>query len=88
MPDEWLLCYIWHDIEGQDYQPQYFGDVQHYIFEGYPVECWNGITDGGGTEGIQGELFATGDEGRQTVKFTYRIQLDGDYINNCAQELQ
>ena len=25
--------------------------------------------------------------GEQLVRFTYRIQLDGDYINNCAQEI-
>ena len=88
MPDPWLLCYIWHDIQGQDYQPRYFGDLQRVTFEGYPVECWNRFSGGRGTEGIQVEVFATGDEGRQTVRFVYRIQLDGDYINNCAQELQ
>lgn len=88
MPDAWLLCYIWHDIEGQDYKPQWIGEAGHLWFEGYPVECWNAISDGWGTEGIQAEVFATGDEGRQTVRFVYRIQLDGDYINNCAQELQ
>jgi hypothetical protein len=88
MLNPWLLCYIWHDIQGQDYQPRYFGDLQRVTFEGYPVECWNRVSDDRGTEGIQAEVFATGDEGRQTVRFVYRIQLDGDYINNCAQELQ
>ena len=88
MPDKWLLCYIWHDIEGQDYAPKYFGEVLRANFESYPVECWNGIADGTGTDGLQAEVFATGDEGRQLVRFVYRIQLDGDYINSCAQELQ
>lgn len=89
MPEEWLLCYIWHDIEGQDYDPQHFGDIQHVEFQGYPVECWNSLSTGAGmsTEGVQAEVYATGDEGRQSVRFVYRIQLDGDYINNCAQEL-
>jgi hypothetical protein len=88
MPYEWLLCYIWHDIQGQDYAPQWFGDVAETTFEGYPVECWNNFTDGWGTSGIEVEIYATGDEGRQLVRFVYRIQSDGDYINNCAQELQ
>jgi hypothetical protein len=88
MQDEWLLCYIWHDIQGQDYVPQRLGEVSRVNFEGYPVQCGNNITDGSGTPGIQAEIFATGDEGRQLVRFVYRIQLDGDYINNCAQELQ
>ena len=89
MPDEWLLCYIWHDIEGQDYDPQHFGNIQLVRFQGYPVECWNSISNGAGpsTEGIEAEVYAAGDEGRQNVRFVYRIQLDGDYINNCAQEL-
>jgi hypothetical protein len=88
MPDEWLLCYMWHDIQGQDYAPQRFGDVYQVAFAGYPVGCGNEITGGAGTPGIQAEIFATGDEGRQIVRFVYRMQLDGDYINNCAQELQ
>jgi hypothetical protein len=88
MSDEWLLCYVWHDIQGQDYAPQRFGDVSHVTFAGYPVECGNAISDGTGTPGIQAEIFATGDQGRQLVRFVYRIQLDGDYINNCVQELQ
>lgn len=87
MAEEWLRCYVWHDIEGQDYKPRELSEVQKLFFQGYPVECVNPVSEEGGTEGLIVVIIASGDEGRQTVRFTYRIQMDGDYINNCGQEL-
>lgn len=88
MPGSWLLCYIWQDIEAQDYRPDRFGEVRQVRFEGYPGECGSGISEDGDTEGLEAEIFAFGDNGLQYVRFVYRMQLDGDYIHNCAQELQ
>jgi hypothetical protein len=85
MPESWLRCYVWQDIQGQDYMPEAFESVERTSFLGYPVECWNAF--GLGTEGLLLRILARGDQGRQHVRFTYRIQMDGDYINNCVQEL-
>jgi hypothetical protein len=85
MPESWLRCYVWQDLIGQDYAPEAFESVDHVYFRGYPVECWNAL--GSTTEGLILRLLAWGDQGRQHVRFTYRIQMDGDYINNCAQEI-
>jgi hypothetical protein len=90
MPEAWLLCYIWRDVEGQDYRPHQFGKARYALFREYPVECWSeevpSGTTGRVTEGMIVETYAYNRGGEQYVRFTYRIQLDGDYINNCAQE--
>jgi hypothetical protein len=39
------------------------------------------------TEGMVVEIYAYNRGGEQYVRFTYRIQLDGDYINNCTQQI-
>lgn len=88
MSESWLRCYVWSDIEAQDYLPDRFGTVRQTTFQGYPVECWS--VEGASaraTEALVVELYAFSRGHDQYVRFTYRIQLDGDYINNCAQEL-
>jgi hypothetical protein len=91
MPDSWLLCYVWRGVEFLDYHPDRFGEVRRTAFEGYPVECWNAEVAGSlpdrVTEGLIAEVFAFNRGYEQYVRFTYRIHLDGDYINNCAQEI-
>jgi hypothetical protein len=91
MQDSWLLCYAWRDIEAQDYLPDRFGEVYRAWFQGYPVECQNReLTGPGGgqtTEGLVIPIYAFNRGRDQRILFTYRIQRDGDYINNCGQDL-
>ena len=91
MSYSWLMCYIKQDFEGQDFRFGSWGEVRRAFFRGYPVECWNEEADSasGGrvTNGIIAQVIGTNRGGEQLVRFTYRIQLDGDYINNCAQEI-
>jgi hypothetical protein len=91
MSEAWLLCYVWRDIESQDYVPVRFGEARRTLFQGYPVECSNAepASTGAGraTEGLVVQVFATNRGGEQRVLFTYRIQNDVDYINNCAQAI-
>jgi hypothetical protein len=91
MNDSWLLCYMKRDLEGQTFSFDHWGDVRKTAFRGYPVECWNAETDSGAagrrTDGIVAEMYGWNLDHTQYVRFTYRIQLDGDYINNCQQEI-
>ncbi|HYU17213.1 MAG TPA: hypothetical protein VEQ11_00795 [Chloroflexota bacterium] len=90
MSDSWLLCYVKRDFEGQDFHFSSWGDVRHTAFRGYPVECWNAEDPswpGRRTDGIVAQLYGVNRDGTQYVRFTYRIQVDGDYINNCRQEI-
>jgi hypothetical protein len=91
MSDTWLLCYIRHDLQGQDYRFTGWGDMRSTGFRGYPVECWNVEVNpslpGLVTPGLVVQVLGLNRDGTQSVRFTYRIQLDGDYINNCRQEI-
>lgn len=91
MSDSWLMCYIKRDFEGQTFTFERWGEHYHAAFRGYPVECWNQETDpamgGRQTHGIVAQVYGWNLDHTQFVRFTYRIQLDGDYINNCHQEI-
>lgn len=91
MSDSWLMCYMKQDFEQQTYFFDRWGEARKTSFRGYPVECWTREADPGwtgrGTEGIIAELYGWNLDRTQYVRFTYRIQLDGDYINNCHQEI-
>lgn len=91
MSDSWLMCYIKRDFEGQDFRFGHWGDARYTSFEGYPVECWTAVAGpnwtGRRTDGIVAQVYGRNRGGEQFVRFTYRIQLDGDYINNCRQEI-
>jgi hypothetical protein len=88
MSEAWLMCYVWQDMEGQDFIPERFGDVRETVFDGYPVECWNAELGPGadGTPGLVVPIYVHNRTWEQYILFTYRIQLDGDYINNCDHE--
>jgi hypothetical protein len=91
MSDSWLMCYIKRGFEGQTFSFERWGESYHAAFRGYPVECWNQEIDpalgGRQTMGIVAQIFGWNLDHTQFVRFTYRIQLDGDYINNCEQEI-
>lgn len=91
MKDSWLMCYIQRDFEGQTYFFDRWGEARKTAFRGYPVECWTREADPGWpgrrTEGIVAEAYGWNLDRTQYVRFSYRIQLDGDYINNCGQEI-
>jgi hypothetical protein len=91
MSDSWLMCYIKQDFEGQTYSFDRWGETRKTSFRGYPVECWTQEADPGWqgrrTDGIVAEAYGWNLDHTQYVLFTYRIQLDGDYINNCHQEI-
>ena len=91
MKDSWLMCYMKQDIEGQTFSFDRWGEVRKASFRGYPVECWTPEIDptsgGRQTNGIVAQLYGWNLDHTQYVRFTYRIQLDGDYINNCRQEI-
>lgn len=91
MSESWLMCYIKRDFEGQTFFFDRWGDVRVTSFAGYPVECWTPEADpswaGRRTDGIVAETYGWNLDRTQYVRFTYRIQLDGDYINNCHQEI-
>jgi hypothetical protein len=91
MSDSWLMCYIKQDFEGQTYALDRWGEARKTAFRGYPVECWTTEAtpgwQGRRTEGIAAEVYGWNLDHTQYVRFSYRIQLDGDYINNCHQEI-
>jgi len=91
MRGSWLLCYMKQDLEGQTFSFDRWGEVRETSFRGYPVECWTQEADAGWagrrTPGIVAQMFGWNLDHTQYVRFTYRIQLDGDYINNCQQEI-
>lgn len=91
MSDSWLMCYIQRDFEGQTFSFDRWGEAYKAAFRGYPVECWNQEVDpaigGRLTDGIVAQIYGWNLDHTQYVRFTYRIQLDGDYINNCRQEI-
>jgi hypothetical protein len=91
MSDSWLMCYIKRDFQGQDFHFGHWGKAGHTSFEGYPVECWTSEAGPGWTgrrtSGIIAQVYGRNRGGEQLVRFTYQIQLDGDYINNCRQEI-
>jgi hypothetical protein len=91
MSDSWLMCYIVQDFEGQTFSFERWGDAYKAAFRGYPVECVNPEIDPAAgdrqTHGIVAQVFGWNLDHTQYVRFTYRIQLDGDYINNCRQEI-
>jgi hypothetical protein len=91
MSDSWLMCYIKQDFEGQTFSFDRWGEARKTSFQGYPVECWTPEAgpdwQGRRTEGIVAEAYGWNLDHTQYVVFTYRIQLDGDYINNCHQEI-
>ena len=91
MSDSWLMCYLKRDFEGQTFFFDHWGDARKTSFRGYPVECWNSEADPGAggrrTDGIVAEVYGWNLDHTQYVRFTYRIQVDGDYINNCHQEI-
>jgi hypothetical protein len=91
MSDSWLMCYLKRDFEGQTFFFDRWGDARKTSFRGYPVECWNAEADPGAggrrTDGIVAEVYGWNLDHTQYVRFTYRIQMDGDYINNCHQEI-
>jgi hypothetical protein len=91
MSDSWLMCYIKRDFEGQTFSFERWGERYRAAFRGYPVECWNQEIDpalgGRQTPGIVAQIYGWNLDHTQFVRFTYRIQLDGDYINNCRQEI-
>ena len=91
MSESWLMCYIKQDFEGQTFFFERWGEAYRAAFRGYPVECWNEEVDpatgGRLTEGIVAQVYGWNLDRTQYVRFTYRIQLDGDYINNCQQEI-
>lgn len=91
MSDSWLMCYIQRDFEGQTFSFERWGEAYKAAFRGYPVECWNQEADpavgGRLTDGIVAQIYGWNLDHTQFVRFTYRIQLDGDYINNCRQEI-
>jgi hypothetical protein len=91
MSDSWLMCYIQQDFEGQTFFFERWGEAYKAAFRGYPVECWNEEIDpavgGRMTDGIVAQVYGWNLDRTQYVRFTYRIQLDGDYINNCDQEI-
>lgn len=91
MSDSWLMCYIKRDFEGQTFSFARWGERYRTGFQGYPVECVNPEIDpvlsGQQTPGIVAQVYGWNLDHTQYVRFTYRIQLDGDYINNCNQEI-
>lgn len=91
MSDSWLMCYIQRDFEGQTFSFERWGEAYKAAFRGYPVECWNQEIDPGLggrlTDGIVAQVYGWNLDRTQYVRFTYRIQMDGDYINNCGQEI-
>ena len=91
MSDSWLMCYIKRDFEGQTFSFERWGERYRAAFRGYPVECWNQEIDpalgGRQTLGIVAQVYGWNLDHTQFVRFTYRIQQDGDYINNCSQEI-
>jgi len=91
MRDSWLMCYLKQDLEGQTFSFDHWGEIRKTSFQGYPVECWTpeAGSDWAGrrTDGIVAQLFGWNLDHTQYVRFTYRIQLDGDYIKNCQQEI-
>jgi hypothetical protein len=91
MSSSWLMCYIKRDFEGQTYHFRQWGAIRQATFQGYPVECGTPEADaawgGRRTDGIIAEVEGTSQGGEQSLRFTYRIQLDGDYINNCRQQI-
>jgi hypothetical protein len=91
MHDSWLMCYLKRDFEGQTFFFDRWGEAYKAAFRGYPVECWNAEIDpaagGRQTPGIVAQVYGWNLDHTQYVRFTYRIQLDGDYINNCRQEI-
>lgn len=91
MSDSWLMCYIKRDFEGQTFSFERWGERYRAAFRGYPVECWNQEIDpamvGRQTPGIVAQVYGWNLDHTQFVRFTYRIQQDGDYINNCKQEI-
>jgi hypothetical protein len=91
MSDSWLMCYLKRDLEGQTFFFDRWGETRKTAFRGYPVECWNAEADPGAggrhTDGIVAQIYGWNLDHTQYVRFTYRIQLDGDYINNCQQEI-
>jgi hypothetical protein len=91
MNDSWLMCYIQQDFEGQTFFFERWGEAYKAAFRGYPVECWSEEIDpavgGRLTDGIVAKVYGWNLDRTQYVRFTYRIQLDGDYINNCGQEI-
>lgn len=91
MSDSWLMCYVKQDFEGQTFFFDRWGEIRRASFQGYPEECWTPEADadwtGRRTEGIIAQVYGWNLDRTQYVRFTYRIQLDGDYINNCQQEI-
>lgn len=91
MSDSWLMCYMRRDFEGQTFFFERWGEIRKTQFEGYPVECWTPEAGpdwtGRRTDIIVAEVSGLNLDRTQLVRFTYRIQLDGDYINNCRQEI-
>jgi hypothetical protein len=91
MRDSWLMCYLKQDLEGQTFSFDPWGEVRKTLFRGYPVECWTPEAapewTGRRTNGIVAQVYGWNLDHTQYVRFTYRIQLDGDYINNCQQEI-
>ena len=91
MSDSWLMCYVKRDFEGQTFFFEQWGEIRKTSFQGYPVECWTPEADEDWpwqrTDGIVAQVYGWNLDRTQYVRFTYRIQLDGDYINNCEQEI-
>ena len=91
MSDSWLMCYVKQDLEGQTYFFDGWGEIRRASFRGYPDECWTPEADAGWsgrrTDGTIAQVYGWNLDRTQYVRFTYRIQLDGDYINNCHQEI-
>jgi len=91
MSDSWLMCYLKQDLEGQTFSFDRWGEVRKTPFRGYPVECWTPEAapdwTGRRTNGIVAQVYGWNLDHTQYVRFSYRIQLDGDYINNCQQEI-
>ena len=91
MSDSWLMCYIKRDFEGQTFFFDRWGEIRRASFQGYPEECWTPEADaswtGRRTDGIIAQVYGWNLDRTQYVRFTYRIQLDGDYINNCQEIL-
>jgi hypothetical protein len=91
MSDSWLMCYVKRDFEGQTFFFSRWGERYRTGFQGYPVECVNPEIDpasgGQQTSGIVAQVYGWNLDRTQYVRFTYRIQDDGDYINNCNQQI-
>lgn len=89
--ESWLRCSIPRDFEGQTYTFDRWGEVRPAFIEGYPLECWTPEAapdwPGRRTEGLIADVYGWNLDHTQDVRFTYRIQRDGDYINNWRQEI-